>query len=229
MDIKQLKKNAAEKAVERIEDGMVVGLGTGSTFQFALERIAQRVAAGELKNIVGVPSSDRTEKEALRLGVPVVSLNEKLRVDLTIDGADEVDKDLNLIKGGGGALLREKILAQASGRLYIIVDHTKLSKYLGTNFAVPVEVIKGALNVEKNYLESLGAKVTQRKNSEGSNYITDENNFILDAKFEPIKNLEELTTLLNKRAGIVEHGIFSGMTTEVICAYNEDIRILKCK
>jgi ribose 5-phosphate isomerase A len=229
MDIKELKKKAAEKAVEDITDGMIVGLGTGSTFQYALEKIAQRVAAGELKNIVGVPSSDRTENEAKRLGVPVASLNEKLKVDLTVDGADEVDENLNLIKGGGGALLREKILAQASSRLIIMVDQTKLSKYLGTNFAVPIEVIKGALNVEKNFLESLGAKVTQRKFQDGSDYITDENNFILDAKFDPIKNLEELTTLLNKRAGIVEHGIFIGMTSEVVCASNNDIRILKRK
>ena len=229
MDVKELKKKAAEKAVEEIADGMIVGLGTGSTFQFALEKISQRIASGELKNIIGVPSSIRTEKEAQRLGIPVASLNEKIKVDITIDGADEVDENLNLIKGGGGALLREKILAQASRRLIIIVDSSKLSKHLGTNFPVPVEVIQYAVNVEKNYLQSLGAKILQRKNSDGSNYITDENNFILDANFGAIKNLEKLTTLLNKRAGIVEHGIFIGMTSEVICATSEDIKILKGK
>jgi ribose 5-phosphate isomerase A len=229
MDVNQLKKKAAEKAVEEIKDGMIVGLGTGSTFQFALEKLAQRIASGELKNIIGVPSSIRTEKEAHRLGVPVSSLNEKFIIDITIDGADEVDENLNLIKGGGGALLREKILAQASNMLIIVVDESKLSKHLGTNFSVPVEVIQYALNVEKNYLESLGAKILQRKNPDGSNFITDENNFILDANFGAIKNLDKLTALLNQRAGIVEHGIFIGMTSEVISASNKDIKILKCK
>ncbi len=242
MNADLLKKLAAEKAAEEISSGMIVGLGTGSTVQFTLEKISTKIKNGELKNIRCIPSSNNTEKEALRLGIPLTNfgelimnngelrindqnslsiINYQLSIDITIDGADEVDESLNLIKGGGGALLREKILAQASKRLVIIVDESKLSKHLGTKWSVPVEVIQFAASVEQKYLESLGAKVLQRKNADGKDYITDENNFILDANFGEIKNPEELAVLLNQRAGIVEHGIFIGMTSELICAMND--------
>jgi len=256
MDMNQLKKLAAEKAVEEISSGMIIGLGTGSTVQFALEKISERIKNGELKNIVGIPSSSKTEKEAIRLGIPLTTLNElitlpkgrhvengKLRIkineptsirnsqfaiDLTIDGADEFDNNLNLIKGGGGALLREKILAQVSKRLIIITDESKRSKFLGTKWPVPMEVFQFCYESEKLFLESLNAKVKQRKNSDGSNYITNENNFIFDANFGEIKNPEKLSVLLNDRAGIVEHGLFIGLTTKLICAMNDgDIRIQK--
>lgn len=258
--INQLKKLAAEKAVEEISSGMIVGLGSGSTFQFALEKISEKIKNGELKNIECIPSSVRTETEAKRLGIPLISFGELIKkreneevksetedekpqtkldqtkspaprfpssvsrlpfIDITIDGADEVDEELNLIKGGGGALLREKILAQASKRLVIVVDESKLSKHLGTKWAVPVEVIQFAADVEQKFLEALGAEVVRRKNAEGKDYITDENNFILDANFGSIKNVNELSSLLNQRAGIVEHGLFVGMTSEVICAMND--------
>lgn len=244
MEISQLKKLAAEKAVEEIESGMIIGLGTGSTFQFALEKISEKIKSGELKNIVGIPSSKQTEKKAAELGVPVISLNELYiknelsvlnleqpvksnilssqfsikPIDLAIDGADEIDTRLNLIKGGGGALLKEKIIAQASKRLIIAVDETKLSKMLGSNFPLPIEVIPFAKNVEKYFLESLGAKVTERKKLDGSIFITDVGNIILDAKFNQIENVEELSMLLNERAGIVEHGLFIGMTEKIIYA-----------
>ena len=245
MDINQLKKLAAEKAVEEISSGMIIGLGTGSTVQFALEKISERIKNGELKNIVGIPSSLRTEKEAVRLGIPLSTLNKlsilnsKFSIDLTIDGADEVavgqpdpdlsgegSKQINLIKGGGGALLREKIIAQASKRLIIITDESKQSKILGTKWAVPVEVFQFCYESEKQFLESLNAKVEMRKNSDSTNYITDENNFILDANFGAIKNVSELSALLDKRAGIVGHGLFVGMTDKIICAMNDgEIRI----
>jgi ribose 5-phosphate isomerase A len=270
MDINQLKKLAAEKAVEEISSGMIIGLGTGSTVQFALEKISERIKNGELKNIVSIPSSSKTEKEAIRLGIPLTTLNEVVKrekenggqkpvlrasegsevrnqkpvlsssersassiqhpvssiIDLTIDGADEFDDNLNLIKGGGGALLREKILAQASKRLIIITDETKLSKHLGTKCPVPIEVLKFSAGVEKIFLESLNAKVELRKNSDGSNYITDENNFILDADFGEIKNVKDLSNILNDRAGIAGHGLFVGLTDKVICAMDSgEIRI----
>ncbi len=257
MNVHLLKKLAAEKAVDEILSGMIVGLGTGSTVQFALEKISERIKNGELKNIRCIPSSNQTEKDAIRLGIPLVTLNEvgsrlsavspelsvdeaiqyqvssiqhpaSSIIDITIDGADEADEHLNLIKGGGGALLREKILAQASKRLIIIVDESKLSKQLGTKWTVPVEVVQFAASVEQKYLESLGAKVVRRKNAEGKDYVTDENNFILDANFGEIKNPEELAVLLNQRAGIVEHGLFIGMTSELICAMNDGkVRIQK--
>jgi ribose 5-phosphate isomerase A len=286
MNTSQLKKLAAEKAVNEISSGMIVGLGTGSTVQFALEKISEKIKNGELKNILCVPSSNNTEYEARRLGIPlttfeelikrrktenreqgsevsnqksevrnqkpvlsvsegseisiqnhsalhtlhsaIYTLNSTFYIDVTIDGADECDEELNLIKGGGGALLREKILAQASKRLIIIVDESKLSKYLGTKWHVPIEVIQFAASVEQKYLESLGAKVVRRKNAEGKDYVTDENNFILDADFGEIKNASELSTLLNQRAGIVEHGLFIGMTSELICAMSDGkIRIKK--
>lgn len=283
MDANQLKKLAAEKAVEEIKSGMTVGLGSGSTVQFALEKISEKIKNGELKNIRCVPSSMNTEAEANRLGIPIVTfdelcLSENIKretedgkqkseernqksasgfqysetlytlhsafcIDLTIDGADEVaagypSPDLylsgegpnkfNLIKGGGGALLREKVLAQASKKFIVIIDESKISKHLGINWHVPVEVIQFAVGVETKYLESLGAKAVKRKKADGSAYITDENNFILDADFGEIKNPEELSALLNQRAGIVEHGLFIGMTSELICAMsNGEVRSVK--
>lgn len=239
MNVDELKRLAAEKAVEEISSGMVVGLGTGSTVQFALEKISERIKNDELKNIVCIPSSSKTEKEATRLGIPLTTLNEVVKrkseirnqksesithhslpifIDLTIDGADEFDSNLNLIKGGGGALLREKILAQASKRLIIITDESKQSKYLGTKWPVLIEVFKFCFETEKLFLESLNAKVELRKNSDGSNYITDENNFILDANFGEIKNVKGLSDILNDRAGIVGHGLFIGLADKVICA-----------
>lgn len=240
--INHLKKLAAEKAVEEISSEMIVGLGTGSTVQFALERISERIKNGELKNIRGISSSSQTEAEASRLGIPLTTFNEliiengewriesknsysirnsQFAIDLTIDGADETDSELNLIKGGGGALLREKILAQNSKRLIIIVDESKLSNQLGEKWPVPVEVTPYAVSVEQKYLESLGAKVVRRKKADATDYITDENNFILDANFGVIKNPEELSSLLNQRAGIVEHGLFIGLATKLICAMND--------
>ena len=236
MNVNELKKNAAEKAVEEIADGMIIGLGTGSTFQFALEKIAQRIKDGELKNIVGVCSSERTRLESLRLGIPITTLNElyqnskndsQLLIDVTIDGADEVDEHLNLIKGGGGALLGEKIIVQATKKFIVIVDEGKISKTLGTNFAVPIEVLKKVEDVEKKYLQSLGAVVNKRMNNLVE-YITDEDNLILDAKFDSISDVEKLSSLLNKRAGIVEHGIFEKeYVTKVISAGKEKVSIIE--
>lgn len=251
MDINQLKKLAAEKAIEEISSGMTVGLGTGSTVQFALEKISSKIKSGELKNIICIPSSKLTEDEAKRLGIPLTTLNaisgqqsaisnqhpassiqypDSFAIDLTIDGADEVDENLNLIKGGGGALLREKILAQASKQLIIIIDESKFSKLLGEKFFVPVEVFQFSMNTEKKFLESLGAKITIRKKTDGEIFITDENNIILDADFGVIKDPVKLSTILNNRAGIVEHGIFIGITGKLICAMkNGEVKIRRTK
>ncbi|MCI0454442.1 MAG: ribose 5-phosphate isomerase A [Candidatus Dadabacteria bacterium] len=225
----RLKQKAASYAVDFVQSGMVLGLGTGSTTRFALENIGLRIKNGQLQDIVGIPSSLQTEKIAKDVGIPLTSFDEHQEIDLTIDGADEVDPQLNLIKGGGGALLREKILAQSSRRNIIIVDENKLSPRLGTHFSLPLEVIPFAWKPEANYVSSLGADVTLRKSNEGNPYTTDQNNFILDCKFGPISDLNRLASKLSQRAGIVEHGLFLGLATEVIVATENGIRHLKRK
>ena len=223
----ELKQKAAFRAVELVESGMVVGLGTGSTAKFAVERIAMRIETGELRNIVGVPSSVQTENLAQEKGIPLSGLEEIMQIDVTIDGADEVDDELNLIKGGGGALLREKVLAQASRRNIIIIDNSKLSSRLGTNWALPIEVIPFACKAEENFLKSLGASVTVRIRDGERPFRTDQNNLILDAFFGPIADSEKLALILNARAGIVEHGLFLGLASDVIVADEKGIRHLK--
>lgn len=219
------KKIAAEKAVEQIESGMIVGLGTGSTAFFAVKRIAELLESGKLGNIVGIPTSLATEDEALKAGIRVGLLDEFPEIDITIDGADEVDKNLYLIKGGGGALLREKIVAQASERVIIVVDESKLSKQLGEKWALPVEVVPMALEVEKRFLKSIGGYPTVREKN-GGYFVTDEGNYIIDASFGVIKDPEKLASKLQERAGIVEHGLFLNIASQIIVAGKGGIKIL---
>lgn len=222
-----LKRKAADKAVEFIKSGMVLGFGTGSTFNHVLNVLSEKLKSGELNNIIGVPSSERTKQLADELNIPTTTLSQNPTLDLTIDGADEVDKKLNLIKGGGGAHLREKIIAQSSRKLIIIVDESKISKSLGEKWAVPIEVIKMAYEVELQFLRSLGAEVKPRLDSEGNLFITDEGNYIFDSNFGVIKNPKKLARKLEKRAGIVEHGIFVNMVDFVIVAKENGIEVLK--
>ena len=222
-----LKEKAAQDALDFIESGMVVGLGTGSTTHFAIELIGDRIKDGSLENIVGIPSSLETEKLANSLGIPLTSFEQHPEIDITIDGADEVDSQLDLIKGGGGALLREKIIAQASRRNVIIVDKGKISSTLGTLWTVPVEVIPFACQLEALYLGTLQADVVLRKTSDDSPFATDQGNFILDCDFGPITDPEELSFQLSQRAGIMEHGLFLGLATDVIVAGDDEISHLK--
>ncbi|MGD8778852.1 MAG: ribose-5-phosphate isomerase RpiA [Ignavibacteria bacterium] len=217
MNTDLLKKAAAEKAVEYIKDGMIVGLGTGSTAYHAIVKIAELMKTNSLRNILCIPSSNSTEEMAKGFGIPLTSFDEYQSIDLTIDGADEVDEQLNLIKGGGGALLREKILVQASKKFIVIVDESKLSKRLGMSFFLPVEVFPFAEKPEKKFLEKLGAKVKKRKNNSHCFY-TDQNNIILDCKFELIENPYELGAVLDSRAGIAGHGLFNGIADLVVSA-----------
>lgn len=223
----ELKQEAAFRAVEFVTSNMVIGLGSGSTASFAVHRIAARMEAGELENIVGIPSSTKTATLAQELGIPLTGFDEQQQIDINIDGADEVDPNLNLIKGGGGALLREKVVAQASRRNVIIVDDSKLSAQLGTNWAVPIEVIAFAHKLEENFLKSLGASVAMRRLEDGNYFKTDQNNLILDADFGPIADPAKLAALLGGRAGIVEHGLFLELASDVIVAGAEGIRHLK--
>lgn len=227
MTIDELKKQAAEKAVEEIESGMVVGLGSGSTFYYAIQKLGEKISKGELTDVVGIPSSDSTARLAEKFGVPIISFEDKQEIDVTIDGADEVDKYLNLIKGGGRAHLREKVVAQASKKLIIVVDESKISEKLGTTWPVPVEVLKFAYPLEQKFLESINAKVKMRLENDGSPVITDEGNYILDANFGIIQNPFELAEKMENRAGIIEHGLFLRMTTKVIVAGKDGIEILE--
>ena len=218
------KRLAAEEAVNEVESGMIVGLGTGSTATFAIVKLAKLMKSGELRDIVGIPSSVPTYDLASSLGIPLATFAEYDHIDLSIDGADEVDPNLDLIKGGGGALLQEKILAQTSRKNIIVVDQSKLSDKLGTIFPLPVEVVPFALHTEKRFLESLGAQVTLRENVISKPFRTDHRNLILDAKFGPIEDPYKLAEMLDRRAGVVEHGLFLGLATEVIVAGNDGIR-----
>lgn len=220
----QLKKAAAERAVEFVQSGMKVGLGTGSTAIFATRHIAELLQSGQLHDIVGFATSKATHEEAVRLGIPMMTDDLPFDLDVTIDGADEVDPQMNLIKGGGGALLREKIVAQVSRREIIVVDETKPSPQLGSHWPVPVEVIIFGWSSQARFLESLGATYTIRQNHDGRQFVTDSGNMILDCHFGPIADAPQLAATLNARAGIVEHGLFIDLATDLIVAAADGIR-----
>ena len=224
-----LKRLAAEQAVEFVQPGMIIGLGTGSTAIFATRRIAELHKTGKLKGITGFATSKAVWQEAELLGIPMMEDDMPRAIDLTIDGADEVDPALNLIKGGGGALLREKNVAQASQRVIIVVDDSKLSPNLGTHFSLPVEVLAFGCSSQRRYLELLGAAVEVRKDSEGRQFVTDSGNLILDCAFGAIENPAKLGADLSARAGIVEHGLFLGLATDLIVAGQSGIRHLTGK
>lgn len=222
-----LKRQAAEHAVDYVESGMVVGLGHGSTAVFAVRRLAALIHAGMLQNILAIPCSKVVEQEALQLGIPLTTFATHPRIDLTIDGADEVDPNLNLIKGGGGALLREKIVAQASQQEIIVVDEGKLSPALGTHFAVPVEVVPFGWQSQTHYLEELGATWLLRLDTSGQPFITDQGNYILDCRFGPIADPIRLGQALDSLAVVVEHGLFLGLATRVVIGAADGLRYLE--
>jgi ribose 5-phosphate isomerase A len=222
----EFKRNAAYHAADFVESGMVIGLGSGSTAKLAVERIGELLAGGRLENIVGIPTSLQTETHARKLGIPVGGFEDHRKIDITIDGADEADERLNLIKGGGGALLREKIVAESSRRVIIALDDTKLSPALGMKCPLPVEVIPFGWQQLVPYLESLGARVSIRKLKNGDYFMTDQRNMVLDCRFDEIPNPSHLATELKQRTGIVEHGLFTKQASDLIVAGEEGIRHL---
>jgi ribose 5-phosphate isomerase A len=226
VDIARLKQQAGEYAAQFVESGMVVGLGHGSTAIHAVRRIAELLRTRQLPGILGIPCSIQVEEEARRLGIPLTTIDEHPVIDLTIDGADEVAPNLDLIKGRGGAMLREKIVSQASRREIIVVDESKLSPALGTRATMPAEVVPFGWRSQAAYLESLGARVTVRQKSDGAPFKTDQGNLILDCDFGPITHPAALAARLEARAGIVAHGLFLGLATEVIVAGAQGIRRL---
>jgi ribose 5-phosphate isomerase A len=224
VDRDPLKRVAAQRAVEFVESGMVVGLGTGTTAAFVAECLAARVAQGLA--VVAVPTSERAAALARRLGIPVASFAEHRRIDLAIDGADEVERaSLDLIKGRGGALLREKIVAAASDRFIVVVDDEKLVDRLGERAPVPVEVAQFGWQATVAALERLGAKPALRQ-GEGGPFVTDGGNFILDCRFGPIANAQEIERAINLTVGVVENGLFVGRSSAVVVASGSGIEIM---
>lgn len=213
--IEQMKQKTAIKAVNEVKNRSIVGLGSGSTIAYAIEELGRRIK-DERMDIRGIPTSYTTMKLALTYGVPLTTLNENPRPDIALDGADQVDQDLNLIKGLGGALTREKIVDNASKKLVIIVDERKLTKKLGTNQIVPIEIIPVASTVVTDALSKLRGKSTIRKTNDATlEFITDNGNFILDVDFGVINKPKELENKLRKVIGIVETGLFLDMTHKV--------------
>jgi ribose 5-phosphate isomerase A len=208
----EAKRAAAEKAVEWLKDGMTVGLGTGSTVQPFIEAVGRKVAEG--LSIKAVATSVRSEELARELGIPIVPFSDVAEIDITVDGADEVDPDWHLIKGGGGALLREKIVADSSTKLIVIVDESKLVRHLG-KFPLPVEVVPFGFELTERKLRRLGCEPRLRM-ADTLRYKTDNGNYIMDCEFEPILQPVQLAERLGRIPGVVEHGLFVGMAAQII-------------
>lgn len=222
-DVVELKRQAAVRAVDFVESGMIVGLGTGSTAVHMVREIGARLGDGRLHDILGIPTSNATAQEAEKCGIPLTTFDQHPRIDLTIDGADEIDPQLNLIKGLGGALLREKIVAAVSTQMIIISDDSKRVNLLGTRAPVPVEVIPFARQPVQVHLESLGAQVILRE-QDGKPFITDENNIILDCHFpNGIPDAHQMAQAIKQQPGVVEHGLFLGFATRAIVAAPDGI------
>jgi ribose 5-phosphate isomerase A len=221
-----LKRLAAVEAVKLVESGMIVGLGTGSTTHYAIEMIGERLQDRSLRDIVGIPTSSGSERLAWQLGIPLSTLQDHPIIDLTIDGADEVGPDLALIKGQGGALLREKIIACASRRVIIIVDDSKLVTVLGSRSPLAVEVVRFGWGT---YLEALGAFGCEpiRRMQGAEPYLTDEGNYIVDCHFTRIDEPVKMERELNLIPGVVENGIFNGLASLVYVASESGIRELR--
>ncbi|MGH7578861.1 MAG: ribose-5-phosphate isomerase RpiA [Gemmatimonadales bacterium] len=215
-EVDAARLDAARQAVDFVRDGMVLGLGSGATARAAVRELARRLAAGRLSGVAGIPTSTATHDLARDVGIPLTDLSANPRIDLTIDGADEVSPTGDLIKGLGGALLREKIVAANSRRLIIAVDETKLVRRLGERVPLPIEVVPFGWSTHLGFLRELGAEPVLRDGSEGP-FLTDEGHHILDASFpRGIDDPHALADILARRAGIVETGLFLGMGPEVV-------------
>lgn len=230
MDLEGLKRQAAARALEDVREGMKLGLGTGSTARHFVDLLGERVRAG-LK-VVGVPTSEVTREQAVQCGIPLTTLDETPRLDLTIDGADEVNPALDLIKGGGGALLREKIVAAASDRMTVIADATKWVEALG-RFPLPIEVMPFGLSATRvaiaRVLEAAGCpgEMVLRKGADGHAFVTDGGHWIIDAKCGRIPDVPRLAALLSGIPGVVEHGLFVALASKVILADPAGIRVIE--
>ncbi|XP_059312240.1 probable ribose-5-phosphate isomerase 3, chloroplastic [Lycium ferocissimum] len=227
----ELKKFAADKAVDYVKSGMVLGLGTGSTAAFVVSKLGELLSTGQLTNIIGVPTSKRTEEQALSLNIPLSTLDNHPHIDLAIDGADEVDPNLDLVKGRGGALLREKMVEAASDKFVVVVDDSKMVTGLGgSGLAMPVEVVQFCWKYNLVRLQEMfkdeGVDAKLRLDGNGKPYVTDNSNYIVDLYFKtPIKDSAAAGKEIASFEGVVEHGLFLDMTTAVIIAGKEGVSV----
>lgn len=230
MDPEALKRQAAARALERVRPGMRLGLGTGSTARHFVALLGERVKAG--LDVIGVPTSEATQKQAQECGIALSTLEETPQLDLTVDGADEIGPDLTVIKGGGGALLREKIVAAASAHMIVIADETKWVSELG-RFPLPVEIVPfgmGATRIAVEKAADLAANASDlslRRGKDGHAFVTDGGHFILDAALGRIPDPQELAGRLASIPGVVEHGLFIGLAKTAILAGPEGIRVVE--
>jgi len=230
MNLDELKRQAAARALEHVQDGMKLGLGTGSTAKHFVELLGERVRAG--LNVIGVPTSEATRADAERCGIRLTTLDDIDRLDLTIDGADEIDPALNVIKGGGGALLREKIVAAASDKMIVIADDTKWVQTLG-RFPLPIEVIPFGLAATRRGIEQafaasgVSGELTIRKGKDGHAFVTDGGHWIIDAHLGQIPDAPRLAGLLASIPGVVEHGLFIGLASIAMLAGSQGIRVIE--
>jgi len=226
-DLDKYKRAAAERALDYVESGMVLGLGSGSTAGFMLRELAERLREGQLHDIVGVATSDTTMALARQLRIPLTTLEAHPQLDLALDGADEIDPQINLVKGMGGALLREKVVASAARRFIVLADATKLVQHLGQHVLLPVEVIRFAQPVCERALVALGATIHQRHTVDGSAFVTDEGNYILDCRFADIPEPETLNAAIHAIPGVVEHGLFLSMASLAVVAGPDGVTLLE--
>jgi len=216
----QEKEAAARASLRFVKDGHVVGLGTGSTAAYFIKLLGEEVKNG--LRVRGIPTSIRSRELALSLGIPLVTLDDCQEIDVTVDGADEVDPQLRLIKGGGGALLREKIVASATRQMIVVADASKQVQRLG-KFPLPVEVIRFAQALVAKRIVAMGAEVQLRRDAASNAYLTDENNHILDCRFGEIRDPDNLARELSEMPGVVEHGLFIGMASVALLARGSEI------
>ena len=221
--IKLMKREVGKAAAERVQSGMVVGLGTGSTTAYTIEYLGERLKKGEIKDIKGVPTSFQSEVLAKKYGIPLVTLDGTDHIDVAIDGADEVDPQKNLIKGGGAAHTREKIVDSLAKQFIVVVDSGKLVERLGSTFLLPVEVIPMAISPVMGAIEKLGGKPELRMGiKKAGPVVTDQGNLVVDVKFDTIDNPAELEKTLNNIPGVLENGLFVGVTDLVLVGEVKD-------
>jgi ribose 5-phosphate isomerase A len=223
-----LKQQAARRALDFIQSGMVLGLGSGSTTTYFVEMLGKRLQAGDFHNILGVPTSDETAQQARKLGIPLTNLSEHPRLDLAVDGADDVDPQLNLIKGLGRALTREKIVEIRAERFVVVVDESKLVKRLAEKNPLPVEILPFEAAAHVHWLNSLGCRAELWCEDDGSPIVTDNGNYLARCWFEGgIPDAYKLARTLAEQPGIIEHGLFLDMATRVIVATENGVRIME--
>ena len=224
VDRERMKQLACQRAAQEVQDGMVLGLGTGSTVYYFLHELGRMVREGV--RMTGIPTSVQTAQLATQLAIPLTTLDDQPHLDLAVDGADEVDAHLNLIKGAGGALLREKIIAANAARFLIVVDEGKMVTQLGERYSVPVEVVPFGHTPAMRALEGLGARVTLRRGTDGQPWLSDNGNYILDCHFGPIPDSLALQKALLAIPAVVDSGLFLNMTDTVIVGHAEGVRLL---